>query len=98
MRFSGYLSILPHVLSNARRLLPEETYRQLAGTIRPEVVHLYEANRTYWQAKYSPTLGSIQDWFYDLYLRGNKIADGRKNYSQVISLLLSWESNTPTGD
>lgn len=98
LRFSGYLSILPHVLSNARRLLPEETFRQLAGTIRPEVVHLYEANRTYWQAKYSPTLGSIQDWFYDLYLRGNKIADGRKNYSQVISLLLSWERNTPTGD
>jgi hypothetical protein len=30
------------------------------------------------------------DWIYDLYLKGNKIESGRKNYSEVIGLLISY--------
>ena len=40
--------------------------------------------------KYSPLIGDIQDWIYDLYLKGNKIESGRKNYSEVIGLLISY--------
>lgn len=91
MRFSGYLSLLPHVLSNARPLLTQEEFEALAGRIRPEVVEVYEQNRLYWTEKYSPFIGSIQDWMYDLYLKGNKIESGRQNYSQVVGLLISYE-------
>lgn len=91
MRFSGYLSLLPHVLSNARPLLTQEEFEALAGRIRPEVVEVYEQNRLYWTEKYSPLIGSIQDWMYDLYLKGNKIESGRQNYSQVVGLLISYE-------
>lgn len=91
IRFSGYLSVLSHVLSNSRRLLSQEEYRWLTSAIRPEVKELYEYNRAYWQSRYSPLLGKVQAWFYELYLRGNKIADGRQNYSQVVGLLLSAE-------
>ena len=42
-------------------------------------------------AKYSPLIGNIQDWIYDLYLKGNKIESGRKNYSEVVGLLISYE-------
>lgn len=95
IRFSGYLALLPHVLINARRLLDEAEYRQLAQRLRPEVVELYQENRAYWQAKYSPLVGKVQNWVYDLYLKGNKIESGRKNYSEVIGLLMSYEATLP---
>lgn len=91
IRFSGYFSLLSHVLSNANRLLEEEAYGSLLQRIRPEVVSLYRQNREYWTQKYSPFIGNIQDWMYDLYLKGNKIGSGRKNYSEVIGLLISYD-------
>ena len=49
-----------------------------------------ESNQEYWTEKYSPLIGDIQDWIYDLYLKGNKIQSGRKNYSEVVGLLISY--------
>ena len=91
IRFSGYFSILSHVLGNARRLLTEEEYTELFNRIRPEIIELARSNQTYWMAKYSPLIGNIQNWIYDLYLKGNKIESGRKNYSEVIGLLISYQ-------
>lgn len=91
IRFSGYLAILPHVLMNARRLMDEEKYTALTDRIRPEIKTLYAQNHTYWMEKYSPLIGNIQDFIYDLYLKGNRIQSGRKNYSEVIGLLISYE-------
>lgn len=96
IRFSGYFSILNHVLGNARRLLNKEEYAVLMTRIRPEVMQLAKKNQEYWMAKYSPLVGEVQDWIYDLYLKGNKIESGRKNYSEVVGLLISyqeWKNN-----
>ena len=93
IRFSGYFSILSHVLGNARRLLTEEEYTELFNRIRPEIIALARSNQTYWMAKYSPLIGNIQNWIYDLYLKGNKIESGRKNYSEVIGLLISYHAS-----
>lgn len=90
IRFSGYLSVLSHVMANARRLMPEEEYTELLKRIRPEIIELSRANQEYWMAKYSPFIGNIQDWIYDIYLKGNKIESGRKNYSEVVGLLISY--------
>lgn len=93
LRFSGRLAILPHLLSNAKRMLGEEDYRKLFSAIRPEVIEQYQRNRAHWLELYSPLMGKVQDWVYDLYLKGNKISSGQKNYSEVIGLLISWEGN-----
>lgn len=93
IRFSGYFSILSHVLGNARRLLTEEEYTELFNRIRPEIIELARSNQTYWMVKYSPLIGNIQNWIYDLYLKGNKIESGRKNYSEVIGLLISYHAS-----
>lgn len=90
IRFSGYFSVLGHVLQNAQRLLSKEEYTQLFNRIRPEVIQLAKDNQAYWAAKYSPVVGAVQDWIYDLYLKGNKIKSGRKNYSEVVGLLISY--------
>lgn len=91
IRFSGYLSVLSHVLGNARRLMSEEEYAELFNRIRPEIIELVQKNQQYWMEKYSPLIGDIQNFIYDLYLKGNKIQSGRKNYSEVIGLLISYE-------
>lgn len=91
IRFSGYFSVLGHVLRNAQRLLPEEEYTQLFKRIRPEIIELAKENQAYWAAKYSPVVGAAQDWIYDLYLKGNKIESGRQNYSEVVGLLISYQ-------
>ena len=91
IRFSGYFSILGHVLRNAQRLLPEEEYTRLFKRIRPEIIELAKNNQAYWAAKYSPVVGAVQDWIYDLYLKGNKIESGRQNYSEVVGLLISYQ-------
>lgn len=97
IRFCGYFSVLNHVFSNARRLMDEAEYKELFNRIRPEIIELARRNQTYWTEKYSPLIGDVQDWIYDLYLKGNKIQSGRKNYSEVVGLLISYEAwkNTP---
>lgn len=90
IRFSGYFSILNHVLSNAAGFMDKESYTALLAGIRPEILELAVANREHWKQLYSPAVGEIQKRFYDFYLKGNKIQSGRKNYSEVIGLLISW--------
>ncbi len=90
IRFSGYLSVLPYVLANVGQVLGEEAHTRLFQRIRPEIIELLKSNRQYWADKYSPLLGEIQNLFYDLYLKGNKIPSGRKNYSEVVELLVSY--------
>ncbi|WP_291529722.1 DUF3810 domain-containing protein [Bacteroides sp. UBA939] len=92
IRFCGYFSVLGHVLGNARQLMGEEEYKELFNRIRPEIIELAQKNREYWMKKYSPLAGNIQDWIYDLYLKGNKIQSGRKNYSEVVGLLISYHT------
>ena len=71
--------------------MAEEEYAQLFRRIRPEIIGLAKKNSEYWMKKYNPVIGRIQDRIYDLYLKGNKIESGRKNYSEVVGLLISYE-------
>lgn len=88
LRFEGYFEILPYVLSNARMNLPEAEYKELTEKIDPRVRDLYTATQQYWQEMYNATLGDIQGWFYNLFLRGNNIPQGTLNYSQVVGLII----------
>lgn len=88
--FCGYFSVLNHVLGNARRLMDSEEYKQLFESINPDIITLAQENQMYWRNKYSPVIGDIQDWIYNLYLKGNQIPSGTQNYSEVIGLLISW--------
>ena len=89
MRYSGYMGLLPYVLSNASSLLTKEQFQEWVRTIRPEIIATYNENRNYWKERYSPMIGKVQEVTYNLFLKGNQIPSGRKNYAEVISLLLS---------
>ena len=89
MRYSGYMGLLPYVLSNASSLLTKEQFQEWVRNIRPEIIASYNENRNYWKERYSPMIGKVQEVTYNLFLKGNQIPSGRKNYAEVISLLLS---------
>lgn len=89
MKYSGYMGLFPYVLVNANTLLEKEEFEEWLHTVRPEVIDEYNAKRVYWQERYSPFIGRIQDFVYNLFLKGNQIPSGKKNYAEVISILLS---------
>ena len=89
LQYSGYFGLLPYVISNASYLLPKEDFQTWIQTIRPEIIEQYKQKNAFWRERYSPLIGNIQDFTYNLFLKGNKIPSGKKNYAEVIGLLLS---------
>ena len=96
VRYCGYFGLLPYVIVNARAVLPADDYRAWTQTLRREVVCDMDEKQTYWEERYYPPLGRLQDAVYDLFLQGNRIASGRKNYAEVIQMLMSIE-RSPMG-
>ena len=92
VRFSGYYHILPHVLYNVFDILGEKEGEKYLKHIRPEIIRLLKSDRQYWQGKRCKVLDAAQDFFFELYLRGNHVEGGRKSYAGVIGLILAWEN------
>ena len=92
VKFSGYYHILPHVLYNVFDILGEKEGEKYLKHIRPEIIRLLKSDRQYWQGKRCKALDAAQDFFFELYLRGNHVEGGRKSYAGVIGLILAWEN------
>ena len=92
VKFSGYYHIFFHVLNNVFNILGEEEGEKYLKRIRPEIIQLAKNDRRYWLSKRCQALDAAQDFIFDLYLRGNHVAEGRKSYLGVIGLILSWEN------
>lgn len=91
VKFSGYYQIFFHVLANVFDILGEKEGAALVKRIRPEIINLAKSDRKYWLSKRCKALDAAQDFIFDLYLRGNNVKEGRKSYSGVVALILSWE-------
>lgn len=92
VKFSGYYHIFFHVLRNVFDILGEKEGEKFLKYIRPEIIQLAKSDRQYWISKRCKVLDAAQDFIFDLYLRGNHVAEGRKSYSGVVGLILAWES------
>ena len=91
VRFSGYYHIFFHVLNNVFDILGEKERERFLKHIRPEIIQRARNDRHYWLSKRCKALDAAQDVIFELYLRGNHVAEGRKSYSGVIGLILAWE-------
>ena len=91
VRFSGYYHIFFHVLNNVFDILGEKEGERFLKHIRPEIIQLAKSDRHYWLGKRCKALDAAQDFIFELYLKGNHVAEGRKSYSGVIGLILAWE-------
>ena len=93
VKFSGYYHIFFHVLRNVFDILGEKEGEKFLKYIRPEIIQLAKSDRNYWLSKRCKVLDAAQDFIFDLYLRGNHVAEGRKSYSGVVGLIQAWESH-----
>ena len=91
VRFSGYFSLLGYVMQSARNLLPESEFQKVVKQLNPGIVALYKEESAYWRSRYSAWIGNAQEYLYNLFLKGNRVQSGVKNYSEVIGLLISYE-------
>ena len=91
VRFSGYYHIFFHVLNNVFDILGEKEGERFLKHIRPEIIQRARNDRRYWLSKRCKALDGAQDVIFELYLKGNHVAEGRKSYSGVIGLILAWE-------
>lgn len=89
LRYAGYYGILPYVLINASRVLSKSDYKMFLSTINPAVIEMYNAQRQYWNSRYSKTLGRLQSAVYDAFLKGNKVTSGTASYVEVIDMIIS---------
>ena len=96
VRFSGYYHIFFHVLNNVYDILGEKEGERFLQHIRPEIIQRARNDRHYWLSKRCKALDAAQDFIFELYLRGNHVAEGRKSYSGVIGLILAWEEKKNT--
>ena len=94
VRFSGYYHIFFHVLNNVYDILGEKEGERFLKHIRPEIIQRARNDRRYWLSKRCKALDAAQDFIFELYLKGNHVAEGRKSYSGVIGLILAWEEKT----
>ena len=91
VRFSGYYHIFFHVLNNVYDILGEKEGERFLKHIHPEIIQRARNDRHYWLSKRCKALDATQDFIFELYLRGNHVAEGRKSYSGVVGLILAWE-------
>lgn len=91
VRFSGYYHIFFHVLNNVFDILGEKEGERFLKYIRPEIIQRAKNDRRYWLSKRCKAFDAAQDFIFELYLKGNHVAEGRKSYSGVIGLILAWE-------
>lgn len=96
VRFSGYYHIFFHVLNNVFDILGEKEGERFLKHIRPEIIQLAKSDRRYWLSKRCKALDAAQNFIFELYLKGNHVAEGRKSYSGVIGLILAWEEKKNT--
>ena len=90
VRFSGYYHIFFHVLNNVFDILGEKEGERFLKHIRPEIIQRARNDRHYWLSKRCKALDAAQDFIFELYLKGNHVAEGRKSYSGVIGFIIAW--------
>ena len=89
IRYSACLTMLSYILRDAQRDLSEEDYARWAEGIRPEVKEDSRKKAEYWNSKRNPALDRVQGFIYDRFLKSNNIPSGTRNYSEVISMMMS---------
>ena len=90
VRYSAWYMLLNYSWRNISSLLGEEAFQDWTATLRPEILEDMQRTRDYWQDFRWEGLAKVQKRWYDTFLRGNHIADGTKNYGQVLRLVLTF--------
>ena len=89
VRYSAFFSVFSYVWNNARRVLSEQEFQEWRASVCPGVIDDANAEAEFWRSLRWDLLDRTQEFFYNLYLKGNGISSGMQNYSEVVTLILS---------
>lgn len=92
VRYSGYLAVLPYVLSNAAELLPEDEFKAWTETICGRAKKDYTESRTFWKGKKVLWIEKMQNGLYNLYLKSNGVSEGVNDYFGVVSMIMTMDA------
>lgn len=90
IRSSACFNLLPYVAVNARYLTDKDVYAAWIKEIGPDILKDLDEQQQFWQSLYNPYVGLMQEKLYNLYLKGNRISSGQKNYSEVVALVMAF--------
>jgi len=90
IRYAAWYMLLTYSADNIRSLLGEEAFQAWAEKLTPGVKVDLELAQFHWQELRWDPLARLQRRFYHFFLRSNRIADGTKNYGQVLRLVLTF--------
>lgn len=91
-RYSGYLGLLPHVLMNAKGLLPEEDFDAWTASICDKAKSDYTEARQNWKEKRVDWIEKAQRSLQDLMLKGNGVRAGTKDYFSVVAMVMTMDA------
>ena len=89
IRYSAWYMLLTYTAGNIRSLLDEDAFQAWRESLRPEIYADLDFMQQHWQSLRWKWLSQIQHRIYNAFLRSNRIADGTKNYGQVLRLVLT---------
>jgi|GEM_PF-152852 len=92
VRYSGFLSLFPYVLTHAKAFLNEEEYAAWTTTVCDKAKEDFTANQAYWQEKRVPWIARIQKWMQDGMLHSNGVSQGVSDYFGVISIVITMDA------
>ncbi len=92
LRYCGYYAVFPHVAANVRSFMTEEYYNYWMKGVLPEIRAEYVASREHWDALRIDWVDRIQSWLMDTSLKHNGISSGAREYSEVVSLIITMEA------
>ena len=92
LRYCALFSIFPHVASNVYSFMTEEYYSYWLNSIDPAIRERYASLRDYWNALRIPILDRFQSRLMDASLKHNGISSGAREYSEVVSLIITMEA------
>ena len=90
--YSGYLSILPYVLQNAKMLLPSDDYNLWAASVSDKVKADYTASVRHWKELRVGWIDRTQSWIYNLFLKWNGVSEGIHDYFGVVSVIMTMDA------
>lgn len=90
LNYMARLGIFEDVRANASRLLDKEGYDAWLSSVRPEILEEIKNIRGFWESKKRKKLSKAQKKVYNTYLKGNNIRSGIKNYSESVSIIMTF--------
>ena len=92
VRYSGFLSLYPYVISHARAFLTEEEYRLWSASVCDKAKEDLRAARERSAALQVEWIEKIQRWMQNLLLTSNGVRGGITDYYGVVSIVMTMDA------